>query len=96
MGCCPCFKSGTSAPLRGDKHSYQAVPSSGGQGDNKGGSSSSRGASTAYYNATNDHLEKIDEIGEPQKPIEMNLYSNVFSGAEVLQKFHNSVQYTSR
>ena len=86
----------------GVKPSYQAVPFSGHKGSGDTGSGlgakSTHGAPIAYYQALNDNpLDKIEEIGEPEHlPIELNLYSNVFSGAEVLQKFHNSVQYTTR
>jgi len=87
----------------GTKPSYQAVPFSGAKGSGDTGSGlgnkSTHGAPVAYYQSLHDNnqLDKIEEIGEPeQMPVELNLYSNVFSGAEVLQKFHNSVQYTSR
>lgn len=86
----------------GVKPSYQAVPFSGakGTGDTGGGlgNKSTHGAPIAYYQALRDSpLESIEEIGEPERmPLELDLYSNVFSGADVLQKFHNSLQYTSR
>lgn len=102
MGCCPCFPSSPSASSVGSKSSYQSIPLAGanGNGNSSGGagSASAQGAPAAYYQSLKDSpLDKIEEIGEPEPmPIELNLYSSVFSGAEVLQKFHNSVQYTSR
>ena len=102
MGCCPCFKRAPPTPPMGHQKSYQAIPFSGkiGTGDTGSGlgNKSTHGAPIAHYQALlkASQLEEEEEELRQHTPIELNLYSNVFSGAEVLQKFNNSVQYTSR
>ncbi len=93
--CCPCFGGSSSADHQ-HNHAYQPVPTNETVVNDQ--HSNVEMVQTPYQVAAINQGSIADQSGTQNnvKPIELNLYSNVFSGAEVLQKFHNSLSYTTR
>ena len=99
--CCPCGKSSQSTA-----HVYVPVPTREEGNRNVEIQQTSKSQQNVLHQAgqapnppsISNTTNAVENSGSSNnlKPVELNLYSNVFSGAEVLQKFAGSMSYTTK